>query len=1073
MSILQKDHLDLLQGGDTGQDNVDAIQPVEDGEGATQTVFRRPSENLRGRTEVLRDALKDLLYYRDASHIVIEGGTGHSVGWAGSTTAASTGIITQTGDLILRPLLTPAASTKGSLSLGTTAVNGVIYTVAAAAYATQGLNAVTVEHRDAGAGATHQCTITDGPVKRILVEFDAADVTHTSTATKVLVDAAVAADIDLATLIVVTDDGAAGSAIAASTETYIEGTADQEAHRLVSGALTTFTTANPLAEGDAVGIWYRYVIEPGGASGDASDPKGGVFGGRQESNPDRGTHTIPQASLFVTSSDPEKIPGAVPICKVVNNELVFVDGSRFVAGMTGALGTAAGLSVDSSAFQGTRTLTINGGLPTSPDPNTAQALFEATDVRLGQLRVATYTCTDGVTSTGGDFTGVSAVSDAVTAAGGTGAVIYVRRGTYTIPNSFAMGANVAIVGEDKAAVILSQAAPVSWSLSSNSHLQSVTIDTGFFIALGASVSGSISNVCFTSGGVEVGGDYWNLKDVEFQSTEALGAVLSVTGDHATLHNIKTEASVVVTGTHNHITNVHIVPNANFSRTLFTLSGTDNVIMGLRIDPLTAAPFDADDPIVSVTGDRNRITTGVISQVGAPLTVTNSVLELLGGEHNVFSGLKLETTDGHALSINNTSGVNTKTVFENCNFSNDLTAGSLGDYLVGISGVNYDDHHVTWRNCTFDQNEKGAAVMFALNSGPTSLQRWFFYNCNLLASVTDNLTVSTFTDSTFYSCIFTIKNPEIGGVRILPGSVGAPLWIFEQSTAGLGCSLDNCVFDFLDSEVELDPTDPYTGAIFGYFARLQGSIAKNLKIINVNTHIHTGTAATAGSLIHLGHVSTVDGFEIVFTNTVSASGGTANIGYLVSMEDNSQLRDWRHLEHPHAQRYIRITGDTTIKIADCRLYGACEEIVRKDSGTVDYLTVENCKFGDATTAQALPINIPAGTGTIFKDTYWYQNSALNMFFASTDASITDLLITNCTFWNTADLASAFSVFSVTGATMTLRIGNTSFITEDSSAGTRELFSPGGAVGAVAVGVYFINAGGATDSLNVVPVVNLGW
>ena len=52
--------LEFRQGGDSGYNDDDAIQPFSNGEDATQTVFRRPSKNLRARNEVIRKAFNHL-----------------------------------------------------------------------------------------------------------------------------------------------------------------------------------------------------------------------------------------------------------------------------------------------------------------------------------------------------------------------------------------------------------------------------------------------------------------------------------------------------------------------------------------------------------------------------------------------------------------------------------------------------------------------------------------------------------------------------------------------------------------------------------------------------------------------------------------------------------------------------------------------------------------------------------------------------------------------------------------------------------------------------------------------------
>jgi hypothetical protein len=52
--------VDFKQGGDTGEDNVNSIQPISNGEPVNQVTLRRPDENLRNRTEVLKTSVLDL-----------------------------------------------------------------------------------------------------------------------------------------------------------------------------------------------------------------------------------------------------------------------------------------------------------------------------------------------------------------------------------------------------------------------------------------------------------------------------------------------------------------------------------------------------------------------------------------------------------------------------------------------------------------------------------------------------------------------------------------------------------------------------------------------------------------------------------------------------------------------------------------------------------------------------------------------------------------------------------------------------------------------------------------------------
>ena len=367
----QKDHLDFAKIGDTGQDNIDAIGPITDGQPATQSTFRRPSENLRERTEDIRQAVEDSFYARDTQQLAIS--TIGDITWEGTVLNGGTGKILQSEAIIIKPFLTPRVDTKASISIGvplpSPTANQITYTVSAAGFATQGMNRVFIEHRDGGVATVLGVTISDGPVKRILVLFDAANILHDAATTKGLVDAAIAADPELSGKITTTINAVPVQTIAIQAETRFEGTAEAEEHVLAAGVLDTFTTANPLAAGDTVAIWYRYLV----------DPVGG-FDGRRESTSSHGTNAVPAASLFITSLEPSKIPGAIPICTVLPglvSGLLFIDGTLFGKDETHALGTVSAALVP-----------YNGGPAwadaTTNPPDTVEAQLDKIISDLGQ-----------------------------------------------------------------------------------------------------------------------------------------------------------------------------------------------------------------------------------------------------------------------------------------------------------------------------------------------------------------------------------------------------------------------------------------------------------------------------------------------------------------------------------------------------------------------------------------------------------------------------------------------------------------------------------------------------------------
>ena len=517
----QKEFVDFNVGlGDNGEDNLAAIQPLSDGEGASQVIFRRPSENLRERTETLRDSVGELLYYRDYSHLMIEY-TGGTITWNGAAPGAPPlGKISVTaGNFIVTPMLAPYQAKKGTLSVGTPASNQVIYTVAASSYATHGMNAVTIKHLHSASAASVTVTISAGPVKRIVVTLNTSNTAHDATAVQTALAIAIAADTDLAGRIVITTSAVASVAVIALAETRLDTTADDEKHVIAGSDIQTLTTTTPLQPGMGVAIWYKYVIEPTGFGG---DPKGGLAGGRAESSGDRGTSAIPAAALFVTHVSPDKIPGAIPLCRVgYNGQLIWYDGTRLesgesfqfksptsvaalalssftttLAGVTGGalvgyngsgfwadgvtavtastmeaavdevvadlaaftatLPGAIRIGVDAPTIFGTALTALGGGGALTTNTTTRAALAQLHTSTIAR-RGFTAVITDGTASVGGDYNAATLFTSVNTFGAGK---YFVRRGSYTTAADLSTVYGASLIGEAQGLVTLAASTSV-------------------------------------------------------------------------------------------------------------------------------------------------------------------------------------------------------------------------------------------------------------------------------------------------------------------------------------------------------------------------------------------------------------------------------------------------------------------------------------------------------------------------------------------------------------------------------------------------------------------------------------
>jgi hypothetical protein len=458
-STMMKPHLDYATNYDVGTDTVTAIQPVINGEVASQGILRRPSENLRGRSETLRAAVDELFYFRDKPTYLLGCAGAGKLDWDGTVAGGGTGVLNNTTELTISPLGGAMANTKGVIGIGTAGTNRVNYTVPNGVYATHGVNRWKVEHRPITGQASIQVLISPGPNYFILVTYDDTNNSHDAFAVAVAANLAIAGNAGTVGKLTASGDAISSNAVSSSSGpvTFFDGvvsatisgtpTVDIEAHTIPAGALGTLTTSTPLVEDATILIAYRDLIEPD--AGDALDPKTVLAGGRAESNPAR-SNTNVVANLVILSgavTDGLHLSGAIPLVRIISGVARFIDGTSVAGGYSLTPGSALGVEFDASAFHGPTTTMTNGGILTTDE--TIEDALLTIDTRLAQRRTATWTVTDSSASVGGDYDSVTAVIDAAEACGGGGGVVKVRRGSYGCPSAGFHGVqNVVLEGED-------------------------------------------------------------------------------------------------------------------------------------------------------------------------------------------------------------------------------------------------------------------------------------------------------------------------------------------------------------------------------------------------------------------------------------------------------------------------------------------------------------------------------------------------------------------------------------------------------------------------------------------------
>lgn len=362
---MAKHDINFRQGGpitgDSGErgnnaPGIASIKPYTDGERAVAANFDRPPENIRQRTEALRGELEAQKYLQDGDMKWILG-SGNADGfhvppaswpmieewreWPGDPTHRWYFKLTPGVALVVQPSNTPP---QGIHEIKfwefPDAANGVQIEMERWAYSEANIREVIWEALPpAEIVGTHgifqwvDLTLSgeDGHILTITIRDDA-------TKTQLGHLAAAFAAWDLGYLrpagFICTAPGLATNPVDITTippadvDYIFAGTFERELHYITAETLWDFFNAggpafpNLMSDGDTLAVMWEYFIDPAANTG------------RRQAIMENGNTEVLVPQLFLTSLHPEWIPLAIPLCKRINKELVWLDGTIATEGMT-------------------------------------------------------------------------------------------------------------------------------------------------------------------------------------------------------------------------------------------------------------------------------------------------------------------------------------------------------------------------------------------------------------------------------------------------------------------------------------------------------------------------------------------------------------------------------------------------------------------------------------------------------------------------------------------------------------------------------------------------------------------
>jgi hypothetical protein len=362
--------IDLESGsvatGDSGERaDADAIKPIDAGERVQAAVIDRPFENLRARTEELRQKVEELLYRADADKWIITGGNTigqvtvpGAVAFPTVSWNATTGLCTVSEAIVVQPFVAPSTDLFGFIDWAFTESVAPFGTVTFRFEANDDPLAGTIlfdyqlanslrvyweSSASLGAGVYCTATLEGSPVHmlRIVVRDDGQTTAgHVSDALNLILAPAVPDSILKFALTGLTTTFVVWVETPGRPNEYMFNTYSREMHRMTKAVFDGFFIGSPLSvDGDGIGIWYE----------ELTDSDTTQHGGRRQATPTTATDVgpflppntvVPVTKLFKFSTEPEKIPGCIPLCRRIGTYLVFIDGTVVAHNQTIALGYA-------------------------------------------------------------------------------------------------------------------------------------------------------------------------------------------------------------------------------------------------------------------------------------------------------------------------------------------------------------------------------------------------------------------------------------------------------------------------------------------------------------------------------------------------------------------------------------------------------------------------------------------------------------------------------------------------------------------------------------------------------------